>query len=270
MIYRRCGHHPYLLAHEVYAPAEVDFLHVGEESGVESSGVEIKLCRHHQGGSGGPEDFARVVILPGVGLHIREDASPAEGVTVAVYETARRTGILEFLGLAVTEYLGLACAAVGVRVHPFDKRVEPARGGFYVRVEQNGISVPLLRRQSQGFVVPLGKPVVFGEEHELHFGEKLFQCGHGGVGRAVVGHDDTPHGGVGVGDYRRQVFAQKPVAVPVQYYDGCRWFHLLSSVVSLSAPSGVSARSVTGRFQRLCDQSQMAGSRRIVFSRARA
>ena len=87
---------PYRLSALVQTPAQVDFLHVGEEILVETASGEIFLRAHRQRGTCSPENVGDVVVLSVVGLHGVEYSSAAERISMLVDESPRRTSIFKF------------------------------------------------------------------------------------------------------------------------------------------------------------------------------
>ena len=178
----------YAIARQVDAPAEVYLLHVGKETGVETTHLAVDGGAHEEGGTAGPEDVERVVVLPAVGLEGPEEAPAAEGVAVAVDESAGGSGIFEFLGFSQRPYFGLAGSHVGVTLDKLEQRLEPVGRHLHVGVEQHCIFVVQFVESP---VVPLGKTVVAGEGQQEHLGKFAGEEFDRVVGRAVVGHHDV-------------------------------------------------------------------------------
>ena len=97
-----CGHRGAVVTGELEAPAEVDFLHVGEELRVKTSGVKVELTAHHQAGPRCPENIHWLVVLPVVFLAGCEDTAPAIWIAVAVDESSAGTGVFESIRLLQT------------------------------------------------------------------------------------------------------------------------------------------------------------------------
>ena len=104
-------------------------------------------------------------------------------------------------------------------VHILHQRKEPTGSDLYVGVEQHGI---LGINRLEGFVIAIGKAVVFFEHDGAHRGERLGKQGQGAVGRAIVGHI---HHGLAerrrqhvVLYHRREKLAKHLLAIPVEDY----------------------------------------------------
>ena len=204
------------VAEVLATPAEVDFLHVGEEVGVEAAELVPDAGTHEHGGAGGPEDFAGVVVLAFVLLEGGEEASATEGVAVTVDEAACGTGILEGVLAVEHQELGLGDGNLGVAIHEGLDGGDPARGDLDVVVEEDVVvGVDL----GEGAIVAFGEAVVAVEEDEWEGGVVATEEGDAVVGGAVVGDEDLGMGRAAGGDGGEEAL-EHVAAVPVEYDDG--------------------------------------------------
>ena len=88
---------------KAYAPAQVDFFHVGEEIGVEAAALEVYAAADHQCRPCGPVYVGDAVVLAAVGFAGAEYSPTAVGIAVAVEESAAGSGILEHIFLSVRQ-----------------------------------------------------------------------------------------------------------------------------------------------------------------------
>ena len=208
---------------------------MGEETLVQAAQVLPDAGAHHQAGTAAPEHRSGLVVLADVFLHLLEDASPAEGIAVAVYHSARRAGILESIPLIIREKLGTAGAAAGMAVHPLDERAQPAPGDFYVAVDEDVI---IGLHFLQGAVVAARKAVVLVEADQRHLGEFLLHQFAGAVAGVVVGHIDAGIEPFARGQQARQELPEIVPGVVIQYDD--RRFHYALKSTSVKARVGTS------------------------------
>ena len=187
---------------------------MGEEVGVEAPQRPEDIGPAAEGGARHPEDVARIVVLPLVALGALQNPAAAEGITQKIDVSARRTGILELLGLAERPQAGRNGRHVGMALQFGDERREPPRGGLDVGVEQHVVvRLDVFERA----VVAARKAVIGIHRHHLDPGELFAEQPQRVVRRAVVGHDHA--GPVGRRHDTRQEAAQMLRTVPVEYDD---------------------------------------------------
>lgn len=212
MINHRLGVYLYFIAGVLDAPAEVDFLHMGEEVGIQSAHRAVHITAHEQGGSAGPEDVHLVVVLAVVLFHIAENAPAAERVSVFVHETAGGARVLEAAAVVVGEQFGLHRRDALVTVHLLNDRLNPVRRHLDVGIEQ---AIVLCLNVLEGVVVAPRKPLVLCMFQHTHGRMRLLQERYRTVGRGVVGdHNLRIFGQILLQD--RQELLQKTLPVPVQ------------------------------------------------------
>ena len=203
------------------SPTEIDLFEVGEEVRVEASdGVPVGGA-NEQCGAGSPEEGTHGVVLPVVFLEDVEHAAAAEGIAVAVDESACGTGVFETVVRPFGVDLRLGSRHFGMRVHVGAQWGEPAGGGAHIAVEEEIIVVTSGRfgfDAAEGGIVAFGKAVVFVEAEETHvrmFGTQVVERG---VGRPVVGYNDFALVGAVAHD-TRQITAEHVNAVPVENHN---------------------------------------------------
>ena len=144
-------------SHPVQPPAEVYLFIVGKEAAVQSARFPVVPGTYHHAGTCRPEDFLVVVILSVVILHRIADAPAAEGVAVAIEESARRTGILKGIPVCHGEQFRLAGGNVLMGIHLLNQRCQPVMRHLHVTVQQHII---LALHLSERTVVPLGETII--------------------------------------------------------------------------------------------------------------
>lgn len=158
------------VTHVFQPPADVNLLHMGEEIVVEASRFGVEFAADEKARARGPENIAYVVVLAVVSLNGAENAAAAERIAVFVDESARCSGILKISPLVVGEKFGGAGRHIGVGIHIFGKRIEPALGNLDVGVQKHKVfSLNLFER----FVVAARKAVVLVELQHFDSGELL-------------------------------------------------------------------------------------------------
>ena len=130
----RAVHH--FIVHVFDAPAEINFLHVGEEAVVKAAKFVINIGAYEHTSSSCPKHFFDVVVLSVVGFKMLENTSAAERITLFVDETSAGAGIFELILIVVGENFRLASRYRSVAVHQFDDRLNPMRCNLNVRVQQ--------------------------------------------------------------------------------------------------------------------------------------
>ena len=160
---------------------------MGEETVVQAAQFAPEGRTGKQTGAADPEHAGRSgIILPLVFFRTLEHASAAERETETVHEASCGTGILEAVAALVSSVavrqqgmqLGAAYAALRVRVHIGDQRLEPARSNQDVGVYQQ-IILRIHLRQSP--VVSAGKAVIGTEGDGPYRGEIRRHTSHGTV-----------------------------------------------------------------------------------------
>ena len=217
--FRDQGHRP---APQLHPPAKVDFLHVRKKALVQAAQGLPDAGAHHQACPAHPKDGGRGVVLPVVFLQLLHYAPPAEWITVAVHQAARRTGILEGIPLRIGQQFGPAGSALRMAVHPRHQGPQPALRHFNVRIDEHEIlRVDLLQHP----VVASGEPVVAVQLNQRHLRElRLHHC-RGTVRRGVVGHHHLGVQPFAGGDEPRKELPQVVLGVVIEYDDG-RFRHL--------------------------------------------
>jgi hypothetical protein len=157
--------HPYAVALPVQSPAQVDLFHVHLEPLVEPADGFEGRAPEAEGRPGGPEDVARIVVLPAVAFHRVDDTAAGKGVAEAVEEAPRGAGVLEPIAVVVLQEFRLHGAHVRIPLHHVDERAEPSRRDLHVVVQQHNVLACGVRN---GRIVAARKQPVFGMAHDLH------------------------------------------------------------------------------------------------------
>ena len=139
-------------------PAQVNLLHVGKETAIQSAGIPIVFLTDKQGGSCNPKHRNDSIILPVVLLHYTHYPSPAEGITVAVYKSAGCSRIFKQFFLTPTPDFRLARRNLRMGVHIVYEWRQPVFGHFHIGIKQYHIFGGYLL---QGKIISLGKTEIF-------------------------------------------------------------------------------------------------------------
>ena len=219
VINHRSGVHFDFVTDVLDAPAEVDFLHVGEEVVVEAAHVVIDVAAHEHRRAGSPENILHGVVLSVVFFHVAEHAPATERIAVFVDVAAACACVFELVAAMEGEEFGLHGGNFLVGVHLLNDGFDPAVGNFDVGVEQ---TVVFRLNALQGKVIAFGEAFVPVVEQQSHLREMLLHERHGIVRGGVVAHHRF---GIIWQRFQqtRQKTLQKSSSVPVQNHD--RKFH---------------------------------------------
>ena len=130
-------YYSHLVAGKLHSPAQVDLLHVSEESVIKTSELPVKTASYHKACSCRPEYVGRGVILTMVSLKVLQYSSSAERIAEKIQTAAGRSGIFELLPFLPAVQFRCACSAFRMFLHPSYKRLKPSVCNLDVRVYQH-------------------------------------------------------------------------------------------------------------------------------------
>ena len=130
----RAVHH--LVVVVFHSPAEINFLHVGEETVVQAPEAVIYVGTYKHTCSCGPKHLFHVVVLSVVALQMLKHPAATERIAVFVDETATCTGIFELLLVVIREDFRLAGRYRRVAVHQLYHWLDPMWSHLDVGVQK--------------------------------------------------------------------------------------------------------------------------------------
>ena len=208
---------------------------MGEETLVQASEGLPYAGPHQQTGPANPEDVGGLIVLAMVFFYLLQDATPAEGVSVAVHEASGGPGILEGVPLVPGEELGPAGPALRVRVHPFQKGPQPTLRYLYVAVDEEVI-IGLYHLERP--VIPAGEAEVLLQLDDGNLGKMALQILLGAVFRGIIGHIYSRIQALAGGKKARQELPEVVLGVVIEYDNP--YFHQALKSTSEKARVGTS------------------------------